>query len=455
MRPNGDGDEAFNAMRGTRRHRAGVLLRPPEPTVSASDQAHPEDDDQVVPLGEPPSASEDDPVTSILATASEGAPLSGDLSIELPDSVDSTIENWSAVSRQMHLLVEQTFTLKSAYSEAVAEAARQRQAADDALQVNAELTQRLNEASAQLAAATLAKELAEQRLVAAQTSIEAAEERAIAAERHLEALQRAPEEPIDTGAHDNTDETKDGVLPVGVAQADSPQSDNLRLQAQKSLDQMQGALSQLAAVHDSALATMASLRASLVAWDPRTDNHLSEAAVNPGVAGTDRQRPTGLPSGASPRPATAFTVAKDRAESGIATQLPSSRTPLPVPAPERHIPQPSSRTPQPDETTQVREDEPNAGILTEVTIVAGPFTSFASVHEFRKAMAGLPGIRELQFRGFEESYLQVWVRYESPVPIVDRLRAVGPFRCRVLNVSGRTITLVIVADVRRDYSSAG
>ena len=100
------------------------------------------------------------------------------------------------------------------------------------------------------------------------------------------------------------------------------------------------------------------------------------------------------------------------------------------------------------EVKAVRSDSGDETASDEVQVSAGPFLNFASVHQFRSAIAVLPGIREIRFRGFEQAQLHLTVRYDSPVPLIERLRAIGGFRPHIQMFSPTVVHLQLDASAK-------
>ncbi|MBI4317558.1 MAG: hypothetical protein HY675_03630 [Chloroflexi bacterium] len=82
-----------------------------------------------------------------------------------------------------------------------------------------------------------------------------------------------------------------------------------------------------------------------------------------------------------------------------------------------------------------------------VEVVASPFTSFAALSAFHRAMQGFPGVVDVQIKGFDNDRLRLAVQYSDLAPLASRLTELSPCNLKRVSVNGEKIEILLPDEV--------
>jgi hypothetical protein len=71
------------------------------------------------------------------------------------------------------------------------------------------------------------------------------------------------------------------------------------------------------------------------------------------------------------------------------------------------------------------------------------FTSFSDLNAYPRALAAIPGVRDVKIRRFHKGALYLSVDYEGVLPLTERLGDVAGYPARHVSVAEDTIQVVL------------
>lgn len=203
------------------------------------------------------------------------------------------------------------------------------------------------------------------------------------------------------------------------------------------------------AVHPSATAAVAQAAPAAAPTPPAlATNPWHSTPQGPTTGPAAGVAPSPVPA-AQPATAVPHVAATSRpnapATTGAVPESPVPARPTPPPAPSRTSLQLqqflAERREEDPGLTTVPTDTTTAAVRYE--LYAYPFASFGALASFQTALRKLTGVRSVRTREFTKGTLRLWIEYDNPIPLAQRLAGLEQFQPKVVREDGNVLEIVV------------